>query len=151
MIDGKRSRYDLEKTLNQDVGQIVVDLERMGYIYNPQNPNSVPPAASKPPQPTVVRTIEPPAQKPIEADQTAAKPEDGHLDSGKLSSIKIILAISTKEHLGIMGRSMLQRIEAVENYDQLKSCISHWHMAIRESKTGKVSAPVLMEEVNQLL
>lgn len=50
-----------------------------------------------------------------------------------------------------MGRGIKERILKTENFEQLKSCISIWHTALRESKLGRESACFLMEQINQTI
>ncbi|HWT28738.1 MAG TPA: hypothetical protein VN084_04445 [Methylophilaceae bacterium] len=166
MIDGKRTQDDLARYLqNLDVPEIIADLERQGYIHTPGKPgNSVkaphhasgfgqaklPPAA-----PTGVAQPQPnassPAPIPASNDAGSASAQERPLDSGTLAAVKVILSISAKEHLGLMGRPMIEKIEKIQDRAQLLTAISQWHMAIRESKSGRTTASVLIEEVNQLL
>ena len=136
MIDGKRTRDDLQNHLtNLDVAEIVADLERLGYIHNPASPSAKSPTAvNLAPHPA---DDAPPPEPPVSAEQLAAAKE--------------ILISSTNECLGIIGRGMMQKIEAAQSREELKVWISQWHMAIRESRLGKPLAAVLLEQVQQAL
>lgn len=167
MIDGKRTQDDLARYLqNLDVAEIIADLERQGYIHTPGKPGSsakapphasaglrqanLPPAApsgSAQPQ----RNASSPASTLALSDTASASGQERPLDSGTLAAVKVILSISAKEHLGLMGRPMIEKIEKIQDRAQLLTTISQWHMAIRESKSGRTTASVLIEEVNQLL
>lgn len=166
MIDGKRTQDDLARYLqNLDVPEIIADLERQGYIHTPGKPGSsvkapyhasglgqakLPPAAptgATQPQPNASS----PAPIPASSDAGSASGQERPLDSGTLAAVKVILSISAKEHLGLMGRPMIEKIEKIQDRAQLLTAISQWHMAIRESKSGRTTASVLIEEVNQLL
>lgn len=166
MIDGKRTQDDLARYLqNLDVPEIIADLERQGYIHTPGKPGGsvkAPHHASglgqaKLPQaaPTGVAQPQPnassPAPIPASNDAGSASGQERPLDSGTLAAVKVILSISAKEHLGLMGRPMIEKIEKIQDRAQLLTAISQWHMAIRESKSGRTTASVLIEEVNQLL
>lgn len=169
MIDGKRTQDDLARSLqNLDVAEIIADLERQGYIHTPGNVNrsQVAPPPTRPvadipvkpaPHPSANQRLQQAAspvanQPPLQsAPQAGAGPEERPLDSGTLAAIKVILSISAKEHLGLMGRTMVEQIEKIRDRAQLMTAISQWHMAIRESKSGRATASVLIEEVNQLL
>lgn len=134
MIDGKRSQDDLEKHLNHlDVAEIVADLKKLGYINDPTAPAV---------KPETINTVAPVAVQPV---------QDSATDAGQTAVMKEILLSSAREYLGIMGQSMTQKIEAAQSLEQVKACISQWHMAIRESKLGKPVAGVLMEQVQQIL
>jgi len=69
----------------------------------------------------------------------------------KLAAVKNILIQAADDYLGIMGRAIKARIEACENEESLRQCISNWHMAMRESKLGRESASFLMEQIHQTL
>lgn len=77
--------------------------------------------------------------------------QESAIDPGQATMLKDILLSSAKEYLGIMGQSITQKIEAAQSLEQLKTCVSQWHMAIRESKLGKPVAGVLMEQVQHML
>lgn len=153
MIDGKRTQDDLAKYLqNLDVAEIIADLERQGYIHTPGKsiaPGKAveTPVAAQPAAETLAMPSSP-ALADVLGDPSD---DDKPLDSGKLAAIKVILSISAKEHLGLMGRAMIDKIERIEARGQLQAVVSQWHMAIRESKSGRATASVLIEEVNQLL
>lgn len=147
MIDGKRTQDDLEKHLNHlDVAEIVADLEKLGYIHDPASPAAKPAASAILPAAVTEPVI-------VEAAATAtAQPEpESSGDTGQFVVLKDVLVSSAKEYLGIMGQGITQKIEAAKDMDQLKSYVSQWHMAIRESKLGKPIAGVLMEQVQQIL
>jgi hypothetical protein len=135
MVDGKRTDDEIKNNLpNMNVAETIADLERLGYIYNTASPAKSLPAVSIAPQPAITAA---PPEMPISAEQLAA--------------VKEIMVTSTNECLGIMGRGMAQKIEAVQNRGELKVWVSQWHMAIRESRLGKPLASVLMEQVQYIL
>ena len=135
MVDGKRTDDDIKNNLpNLNVAETIADLERLGYIYNTASPAKPSPAVSIAPPPAITAT---PQETPLSAEQLAA--------------VKEILITSTNECLGIMGRGMAQKIEAVQSRGELKVWVSQWHMAIRESRLGKPLASVLLDQVEQIL
>ena len=135
MVDGKRTDDDIKNNLpNLNVAETIADLERLGYIYNTASPVKPSPAVSIAPSPAITAA---PQETPLSAEQLAA--------------IKEILITSTNECLGIMGRGMAQKIEAVQSRGELKVWVSQWHMAIRESRLGKPLASVLLDQVEQIL
>ena len=73
------------------------------------------------------------------------------INSAKFSAVKTILINATDDYLGLLGRSMKERITKCDNEVDLKSCISSWHMAMRESKLGRESTDFLMEQIHQTL
>ena len=135
MVDGKRTDDDIKNNLpNLNVAETIADLERLGYIYNTASPVKPSPAVSIAPSPAIT-----------------AAPQETPLSVEQLAAIKEILITSTNECLGIMGRGMAQKIEAVQNRGELKVWVSQWHMAIRESRLGKPLASVLLDQVEQIL
>lgn len=153
MIDGKRTQNDLERYLqNFDVAEIIADLERQGYIHTLGKAKAGSAAATIAPNliPTTASPVQSPQAQPA-TPPSAETADDQPLDAGKLAAVKVIMSISAKEHLGLVGRPMIEKIEKIADRAQLKAVISQWHMAIRESKSGRTTANVLIEEVNQLL
>jgi hypothetical protein len=135
MVDGKRTDDDIKNNLpNLNVAETIADLERLGYIYNTASPVKPSPAVH----------IAPPSA-------ITAAPQETPLSVEQLAAVKEILITSTNECLGIMGRGMAQKIEAVQSRGELKVWVSQWHMAIRESRLGKPLASVLLDQVEQIL
>jgi hypothetical protein len=157
MIDGKRTQDDLARYLqNLDVAEIIADLERQGYIHTPgqRNPvakSAVIETAAPAEHPSVAKPSVPITPASTPSMELAVSVDDRPLDSGTLAAVKVILSISAKEHLGLMGRAMVEKIEKIQDRTALLAVISQWHMAIRESKSGRTTASVLIEEVNQLI
>ena len=127
LIDGKRTLNEISLSLPRlAVAEIIDELSAQGFIQDPKRPKAIP------------RVIEPaPSIPEISAEQMA--------------ETKSILISSTTEHLGLMGRTMAEQISTASSYEQLKACISRWHMAIRESKGGRMIADELMSKVQMTL
>jgi hypothetical protein len=157
MIDGKRTQDDLARYLqNLDVAEIIADLERQGYIHTPgqRNPaakNTATSSATPAPQSPASQPSPSPLPTPAAQIASAVSDDGRPLNSGTLAAVKVILSISAKEHLGLMGRAMVEKIEKIQDRTALLAVISQWHMAIRESKSGRATASVLIEEVHQLI
>jgi hypothetical protein len=154
MIDGKRSQDDLEKHLNHlDVAEIVADLKKLGYIHDPTTPVAKADVTATPTLAPLDQVA--PLAQPVFTEAAVlamAQPaQESTIDPEQATVLKDILLSSAKEYLGIMGQSITQKIEAAQSLEQLKACVSQWHMAIRESKLGKPVAGVLMEQVQQML
>lgn len=137
MVDGKRTDDEIKNHLpNLNVAETIADLERLGYIYNTASPAKPSPTVS------IARSPE---------TKTTSSLQETPLSAEQLAAAKEILVTSTNECLGIMGRGMAEKIEAVQNRGELKVWVSQWHMAIRESRLGKPLATVLMEQVQHIL
>ncbi len=127
LIDGKRTLNEITQSLPRlTVAEIIEELAAQGFIQDPNRPK------------TSSHIIEPTPNAPeVSAEQ--------------LAETKNILISSTTEHLGLMGRTMVEQISTAASYEQLKACISRWHMAIRESKGGRMIADELMSKVQMTL
>ncbi|CAG0958511.1 hypothetical protein MTYP_00593 [Methylophilaceae bacterium] len=127
LIDGKRSQDELEKSLNRlNVAEIVSDLERLGFIHDPAKP----------------KAAFVPSQDRVELPEITPR---------QFTAVKSLMLDSTAEHLGLMGRPLVEQIKGVESHEQLRSCISRWHMALRESRNGHSLANDLMKQVQTAL
>ncbi len=127
LIDGKRTLNEIAQSLPRlTVVEIIEELAAQGFIQDPNRPKTIP------------HVIEAALSTPeISAEQMAAT--------------KNILISSTTEYLGLMGRTMSEQISTASSYEQLKACISRWHMAIRETKGGRMMADELMSKVQMTL
>jgi hypothetical protein len=129
LIDGKRSLEDIVNSLPRlPVADIIQELEKLGFILNPK--------ASKAFNPKLLST---PNDTPL------------IISEEKMAETKNLLISSTTEHLGLMGRTMNEQIQSATSYEQLRTCISRWHMAIRETKGGRMIADELMSKVQMTL
>ncbi|MDO9364772.1 MAG: hypothetical protein Q7T58_00285 [Methylotenera sp.] len=134
LINGTRSIDNLEKLFKREhLNELILKLESKGYIqligHNP-----------------IVEKTSVTHTPYFVSDLTFTT-----INSEKLATIKTILTNATDDYLGIMGRSIKERVEICNNEVSLKSCISTWHMAMRESKLGRESASVLLEQIHQTL
>lgn len=132
LIDGKRTRDDLEKYLNRlNVAEIINDLEQLGYIHDPQRPRAG-------------NQITPPVTQ-------EEKPAASIISEEQFIAVQSLMIESTNENLGLMGRSVVDQIKLASTSEQLKSCISLWNMALRESRKGHAIADSLMKQVQEIL
>lgn len=143
LVNGVRKLDDLEKFFKKDLLiDTIKKLESEGYIQLPieqqQLKNQQQQSQYTTPFPATLSFLDTP---------DTAEP----ICPVKLAAVKAILIEAADDYLGIMGRGIKAKIEACENEDNLKQCISSWHMAMRESKLGRESASFLMEQVHQTL
>jgi hypothetical protein len=126
LIDGKRSLHDIASALPRlAVSDIMQELEAQGFIRDPKAGN--------------VKVFTKQTDAPI------------FISEEKMAQTKQLLITSTTEHLGLMGRTMNEQISSATSYEQLRTCISRWHMAIRETKGGRMIADELMSKVQMTL
>lgn len=146
LVNGVRKLDDLEKFFKKDLLlDTIKKLESEGYIQLPieqqqlKNPQQAEHAnAFQNAFPVTLSFLDTP---------DSAEP----ICPAKLAAVKTILIEAADDYLGIMGRGIKSKIEACDNADYLRQCISSWHMAMRESKLGRESASFLMEQIHQML
>jgi len=125
LIDGKRALEDIVNSLPRlPVSDITQELESLGFIQNRK------------------------ASKAFNSKIVVSQNETPLIISEeKIAETKNLLITSSTEHLGLMGRTMNEQIISATSYEQLRTCISRWHMAIRETKAGQMVADELMSKV----
>lgn len=94
--------------------------------------------------------IAPHAQALQDADRPAQVRNPAIDESAKLA-IKRIIVETSGEHLGIFSRELLDKTEQAQGAAQLRACISQWHMAMQESRSGREKCLEWLGEVNRLL
>ena len=133
MVDGKRDVDSLIQLLRQPALQQTLDeLQDLGYIADVARPAAT-------------------ARPPLAAIEAISQPQQNPLSNIQIGEIKAILIASTEQYLGIMGRGLKVKIEAAADDNQITACASEWHMAMRESKSGRDMAGKLMDQVQQIL
>ena len=134
MVDGKRDVDSLIQLLRQPALQQTLDeLQQLGYIADIAMPSGIA------------------AISPLAAIELTSQPKQDKLSDIQIGEIKAILIASTEQYLGIMGRGLKVKIEAAADDGQITTCASEWHMAMRESKSGRDMAGKLMDQVQQIL
>ncbi|HET9112551.1 MAG TPA: hypothetical protein VFN66_01630 [Burkholderiales bacterium] len=68
-------------------------------------------------------------------------------DTDIIEKVKAFMLASTDTHLGLMGADTIARIQRCRTAEQLIAAAAFWHMALRESRTGKEFAAIFMEQV----
>jgi len=147
LVNGVRNLDDLEKFFKKELlTETIKKLESEGYIYLPVEQQQIQQLLQQ--------------QQLQQQASSAFHTTLSFLDTPnsaepicpiKLATVKTILIEAADDYLGIMGRGIKARIEACNNEESLRQCISNWHMAMRESKLGRESASFLMEQIHQTL
>ncbi|MBA3696617.1 MAG: hypothetical protein H0W85_07640 [Methylotenera sp.] len=136
LVNGVRNMEELEKFFKKELlTETMLKLELEGFIY---------PAGS---------------QTSTKGAQTAGmfgrfldtQSETPPINPAKIAAVKTILLEATDDYLGLMGRTLKEKIDQCDNEADLRNCISKWHMAMRESKLGRESTDFLMEQIHQTL
>jgi hypothetical protein len=128
LIDGQRSRDEISQLLRiANFDTVIDELLAQALIIDPNQPSSTT-------QPSSIHEIPPIL-----------------LGEVSIATIRDIITSSSDTHLGIMGRPFKQRIMSAIHMHDIKACVSQWHMAMRESKSGRNVANALLSEVQVAL
>lgn len=129
MVNGRRTNSQIAQAVNSEQAiQMLADLEKLGFLINPE-------------------TV---SDSELKSDIKTYSAESS-LSQQHLVFIKTFLIEEAQLQLGLMSRSVEQKVDLVQNADDLKSCIAHWHMAIRDSRNGRTVADKLMERLAHLM
>lgn len=71
--------------------------------------------------------------------------------SPSLDSIKAELVAAAETYLGIMASDVILRVQQAADASALLRMLGHWHMAMQDSKHGKVAAAALLEKTRSAL
>jgi hypothetical protein len=78
------------------------------------------------------------------------KPVNENLNEDAMLQIKSHLLETSEQHLGLFSRDLVDQIKRASSTEMLRVCISRWHMAMQESKTGRVHCMQYLQYVNSL-
>lgn len=140
LVNGVRNIDDLEKFFKKEHLTITIDkLVSNGYIQPFRKAGHLSGNKSI--------FISEPSSLPFNSKITPKSP----VNPAKIAAIKSILIESAEDYLGIMGNNIKICVKSCSNEYDLRSCISVWHMAMRESKLGRESISFLMEQIHKTL
>lgn len=140
LVNGVRNVDELEKFFKKE--QLTITLSKLmsdGYIHQFNNTSSL--TKNKASSHSTLTTL----------SFINSINDELPIDSAKIAAIKIILLESTDDYLGLMGHNIKVCVNSCHNEYDLRSCISMWHMAMRESKLGRESTNFLLEQIHQIL
>lgn len=72
----------------------------------------------------------------------AALPDDRHV-----AQIRALMLGTAQEYLGILATDVQGRVRQADDVAQLLAVLGYWHMALRESKRGKVYVERYFDEI----
>lgn len=140
--------------MDEIMGQLrplIAPIAASGLFAKPKTqPAKASPAVVRPAAAPPRAVIAPQAQTLQDAERTAQVREPAIDDIAKLA-IKRIIVETSGEHLGIFSRELLDKTEQAQDAAQLRACISQWHMAMQESRSGREKCLEWLGEVNRLL
>lgn len=137
VIDGVKSVSMLGGILlGMELIPALVELEQLGLIQSNTHTQEVPRSEAIPHELVAAPAI---------------IPQEIVIDAEKLKAIKALLIDSSHMMLGLLGRGLIEQIQAVENVNQLNTVIARWNMTIRESKKGLEHADIYLNAIKTLL
>ena len=71
--------------------------------------------------------------------------------SPSLDAIKAELIAAAETYLGVMASDVTLRVRKAEDASQLLRILGHWHMAMQDSRHGKIPAAALLEKAKASL
>lgn len=148
--------------MDEIIGQLrplIAPIAASGLFAKPKTPQaSVTPATPRPvdaaPTHPVIAAQAQAFQLVERAAQTVEQPASAQqpaFDEDAIRAIKRIIIETSGEHLGIFSRELLDKTERAQDAAQLRVCISQWHMALQESRSGRESCIHWLNAVNELL
>lgn len=150
MIDGRKTLDELmsQTGLSIDMDSMLQQLQDGGYVdLEGVAPPSLAQAASwVPVQSVVTSTNIPSAPAPV-----TAVPQYGPVSEVDLATARGLMLECARIYLGLMGAALVRRIEAAAGEAALRACVPAWHMALRESKSGRAVAETHFHTVRDIL
>lgn len=134
MLDGERPLHTLTNIMAADeLHSLVLELKATGFISHEASSVSFPE-----PVQAIIPTVAP-------------KPASTPLDLVKLTRVKAYLIETSQQHLGLMAAKLQQEIAQVHDEATLRSALSHWNMAMRESRSGMAMASEYLQEARNII
>lgn len=141
LINGVRNLDDLEKFFKKPLlDETIEKLANTGFISVVNTAE----AANKPHQASQTVNLTTLSFLNVDATKSAISP-------AKLQAVKHILLEASDDYLGLIGRGLKDKINQCTDESDLRTCVSSWHMAMRESKLGRESTDFLMAQIHYTL
>lgn len=141
LADGNRRLDDIKSGINRpDASELLYLLIRQGYLS--QDPAAHQKLLAASPQPPAVLVA--PAPKPAAEDPPP-------IDSESKNAIIVIMQQTSTIHLGLFAQDILRALDKAEDDKALRNCISRWHVAMIESRSGREVALDALQEIKSLL
>lgn len=149
LADGMRSSDEIRASLNRpDSAELLYLLIRQGYLSEDPDKRSALPSAAG---------AQIPAAKPHPAPATAFPAPAIAVETAMprlapeiRQRIEAVIRRSSENHLGLFARGILDELAAADTEARLRGCISRWHVAMIESRSGRELAAPLLAEVDAL-
>lgn len=149
LADGMRSSDEIRASLNRpDSAELLYLLIRQGYLSEDRDKRATLPNAgdahtpAAKPRPAPATAFPAPAIA-VETAMPRLAPEIRH-------GIETLIRHSSERHLGLFARGILDELAGAYSEARLRGCISRWHVAMIESRSGREMAAPLLAEVDAL-
>ena len=141
LADGLRQLDDIKAGINRpDAAELLYLLIRQGYLSQDRalrQQLQTPAAVAAPSIPVVPKAIATEIEVPVSAENRNA--------------ILVIVRQTSTLHLGLFGQDILGALDRADSDRALRNCISRWHVAMLDSRSGRVVAMDALSEVHGLL
>lgn len=99
--------------------------------------------------PVRTEALQPNAEIPT-LTQARTTPDAPPIDEAAILKTKALLLETSELHLGLFSLDLIDQIKRARSPDALRICISRWHMAMQESKSGRLHCMQYLQQVNDL-
>jgi hypothetical protein len=140
--------------MDEIMGQLrplIAPIAASGLFAKPKTQQATQNPAMVRPAPAPARAVTTAQAQALQDVERPAKANEPAIDEDAKLAIKRIIMETGSEHLGIFSRELLDKTERAQDATQLRACISQWHMAMQESRSGREKCIPWLNEVNELL
>lgn len=146
-----KSDESTASAMDEIIGQLRPLIAPIGLFAKPKTQQANTSPAMIRPASAPARTAIAPQAQALQDVERLAQARQPAIDEEVKLAIKRIIIETGGEHLGIFSRELLDKTERAQDAEQLRACISQWHMAMQESRSGREKCIHWLNEVNELL
>lgn len=81
----------------------------------------------------------------------APAPAPAAVPRERLEAVRALMKDSARRHLGLLAHAVHEVIERIQCAQTLQVAVARWHMALRDSVSGRAEADLLLDSVRELL
>lgn len=157
LVDGQRSVADLmsQTGLSLDADALLDELEVQGFIARSGSVSTAVVQAMPVPAPVVppavVSEVRPAVSVPVPPTPVASPPQYEPVSLDDLVVMRKLMLDSARLYLGLLGADVIRQLEVANSEEKLRACVTRWHLAMRESRQGRMFAEALFQEVREVL
>lgn len=157
LVDGQRTVADLmsQTGLSLDADALLDELEVQGFIARSGSVSTAVVQAMPVPAPVVppavVSEVRPAVSVPVPPPPVASPPQYEPVSLDDLVVMRKLMLDSARLYLGLLGADVIRQLEVANSEEKLRACVTRWHLAMRESRQGRMFAEALFQEVREVL